>query len=93
MNTAEKVARLEAFLQRVQTNSKLPRPQRRASAAATDVAGFASLAPGDGGPVADAARAAGELEAQRIMAERAAKEAALARIAELEALLKARGDG
>ncbi len=77
MNTAEKVARLEAFLQRVQTNSKLPRPQRRASAApATDVAGFAALAPGDGAPVADAARAAAELEAQRIMAERAAKEAA-----------------
>ena len=78
MNTAEKVARLEEYLHRLQENAKLPRPQRRSPVPRTDVAAMAGgVSVHDAGPVADALRAAAsEMEALRLSAERSAKEAA-----------------
>ncbi len=76
MNTAEKVARLEAYLQRLQTNAKLPHP-RRAKPLRMDVAARAEPQVEAASPIAGAAHAAVlELEAQRSAAERGANEAA-----------------
>lgn len=75
MNTAEKVARLEAYLQRLQTNAKLPRPQRGPSIPLTDVAAKAATGGETPGLLQAAQSAASDLEAHRISVERTLKEA------------------
>ncbi|MBK8254916.1 MAG: hypothetical protein IPK82_19940 [Polyangiaceae bacterium] len=66
VNTAEKVARLEAVLQRVQQNAKLPRPVRRAASAGAAAASVAD----------PALTAAEEFDASHLLAEQTAQEAA-----------------
>ncbi|MFO0592119.1 MAG: hypothetical protein U0441_31540 [Polyangiaceae bacterium] len=78
MNTAEKVARLEALNRRIQENAKLPRPPRRSVHEHMDAAARApSVSVHEASPAAEAlAKQAAEMEAMRLAAERAAKQAA-----------------